>query len=57
MKDIVRISLRIILLIIILILVTRIFKRADEDLILSPVASVFSKGNAPDNTRMRLSIS
>ena len=51
MKDIVRISLRIILLIIILILVTRIFKRADEDLILSPVASVFSKGNAPDNTR------
>ena len=51
MRDIVKISLRIILLIIILILVTRIFKRADEDLILSPGTSVFSKGNAPDNTR------
>jgi hypothetical protein len=54
MKDIVRILLRVILLFIILLLVTRIFKRADEKMILSPVKSIYSKGNAPDSTRMEI---
>jgi hypothetical protein len=54
MKDIVKILLRVILLFIILLLVTRIFKRADEKLILSPVKSFYSKGNAPDSTRMEI---
>ena len=54
MKDIVRILLRIILLFIILLLITRIFKRADEKMILSPVKSFYSKGNAPDSTRMEI---
>ena len=54
MKDIVRILLRIILLFIILLLVTRIFKRADEKMILSPVKSFYFKGNAPDSTRMEI---
>ena len=54
MKDIVRTLLRIILLLIILLLITRIFKRADEKMILSPVKSFYSKGNAPDSTRMEI---
>jgi SnoaL-like domain len=54
MKDIVRILLRVILLFIILLLVTRIFKRADEKMILSPAKSFYSKGNAPDSTRMEI---
>jgi hypothetical protein len=54
MKDIVRILLRIIFLFIILILITRIFKRADEKMILSPAKSFFSKGNAPDSTRVEI---
>jgi len=54
MKDIFRILLRIILLFIILLLVTRIFKKADEKIILSPVKSFYSKGNAPDSTRMEI---
>jgi hypothetical protein len=56
MKDIVRILIRIILLFIILFLVTRLFKRADEKIILSPVKSFYSKGNAPDSTRMEIII-
>ena len=54
MKDIVRISLRIILLLIILFLVTRLFKRADEKIILLPEKSYYSKGNAPDSLRMEI---
>jgi hypothetical protein len=54
MKDILKILLRIILLFIVLLLVTRIFKRADEKMILSPVKSYYSKGNAPDSTRMEI---
>lgn len=54
MKEIVRILLRIILLFIILLLVTRIFKRADEKTILSPIKSYYSKGNAPDSTRREI---
>jgi hypothetical protein len=54
MKDSVRILLRIIFLFIILLLITRIFKRADEKMILSPVKSFYSKGNAPDSTRMEI---
>ncbi len=51
MKEIVKILLRIILLLVILFLVTRIFRRADEQKILSPATSVYSAGNAPDSTR------
>ena len=51
MKDIVKILLRIVLLLVILFLVTRIFKRADEQKILSTATSVYSAGNAPDSTR------
>jgi hypothetical protein len=54
MKDIVRILFRIILLFIILFLVTRLFKRADEKEILFPVKSFYSKGDAPDSTRMEI---
>jgi hypothetical protein len=54
MKDIVKILLRIILLLLTLFLVTRIFKRADEERILSPATAVFSKGNAPDSTRKEI---
>jgi hypothetical protein len=54
MKDIGRILVRIMILLIILFLVTRIFKRADEKLILFPEKSVYSKGNAPDSIRMEI---
>jgi hypothetical protein len=54
MKDFVRILLRIIFLFIILLLITRIFKKADEKMILSPVKSFYSKGNAPYSTRMEI---
>ncbi len=54
MKDIVKILLRIILLLLILFLVTRIFKRADGQKILSPATAAFSKGNAPDSTRRQI---
>ncbi len=54
MKDIVKILLRIILLLLILFLVTRIFRRADEQKILSPATAAFSKGNAPDSTRKEI---
>jgi len=54
MKVMLRIFLRIILLFIVLFLVTRLFKRADEKKILFPEKSFFSKGNAPDNTRMEI---
>jgi hypothetical protein len=54
MKDIVKILLRIVLLLVILFLVTRIFKRADEQSILSPAKSAYSKGNAPDSTRKEI---
>jgi hypothetical protein len=50
MKDIVKILLRIVLLLVILFLVTRIFKRADEQKILSPATAAYSGGNAPDST-------
>jgi hypothetical protein len=54
MKDIVKILMRIVLLLVILFLVTRIFKRADEQSILSPAKSAYSKGNAPDSTRKEI---
>jgi len=54
MKVMLRILLRIILLLLVLFLVTRLFKRADEKTILFPVKSSFSKGNAPDSTRMEI---
>lgn len=54
MKEIVKILLRIILLLLILFLVTRIFRRADEQKILSPATAAFSKGNAPDSTRRQI---
>lgn len=54
MKDIVRISLRIILIFAVLFLVTRIFKKADEQKFLSPGIAVYSKGNAPDSTRKEI---
>lgn len=54
MKDILKILLRIVLLLVILFLVTRIFKRADEQKILSPATAAYSKGNAPDSTRKEI---
>jgi hypothetical protein len=54
MKNIVNILLRILLLLVILFLVTRIFRRADEQTILSPATSVYSAGNAPDSTRREI---
>jgi hypothetical protein len=54
MKDIVKILLRIILLFIILFLITRIFKRADEKIILSSGTSFVTKGNAPDSIRKEI---
>jgi hypothetical protein len=54
MKDIVKILLRIVLLLVILFLVTRIFKRADEQKILSPAIAVYSGGNAPDSTKKEI---
>lgn len=54
MKDIVGIIFRIVILFIILFFVTRLFKRADEKIILSPAESFYSPGNAPDSTRMEI---
>jgi hypothetical protein len=54
MKEIVKILLRIILLLVILFLVTRIFRRADEQKILSPATAFYSAGNAPDSTRKEI---
>lgn len=51
MKDILKVLLRIVLLFLILFLVTRMFKRADEARILSPLNAAYSTGNAPDSTR------
>lgn len=54
MKDILRILLRIVLLVSILFLVSRMFKRADEESILLPATAAYSTGNAPDSTRMEI---
>ena len=54
MKDILQILLRIILLLIVLFLVTRVFKRADEKIVLSPAKASYSKGNSPDSVRMEI---
>lgn len=54
MKDIFQILLRIILLFIILFLVTRVFKKADEKIILSPSEAPYSLGNSPDSVRMEI---
>ena len=54
MKDIIQILLRIILLFILLFLVTRVFKKADEEVILTPAKAFYSKGNSPDSTRMEI---
>lgn len=54
MKEILKVLLRIILLLLILFLVTRIFKRADEEGILTPAAAVYTTGTAPDSTRQEI---
>jgi hypothetical protein len=54
MKEIVKILLRILLLLVILFLVTRIFRKADEQKILSPATAAYSGGNAPDSTRKEI---
>jgi hypothetical protein len=54
MKEIVKILLRIILLLVVLFLVTRMLKRADEQSILSPAISAYTKGNAPDSIRKEI---
>jgi len=54
MKDIIQILLRILLLFIILFLVTRIFKKADEIIVLSPANAFYSKGNSPDSIRTEI---
>ena len=54
MKDILKILVRIALLLVILFLVTRMFKRADEEGILSPATAFYSRGNAPDSTRKEI---
>lgn len=51
MKYIGKILFRIILLLIILFLVTRVFKKADDKIILSPPETPYSRGNAPDSVR------
>lgn len=51
MKEILMIVFRLVMLFIILFLVTRLFKRADESLILSPVKSYYAHGSAPDSVR------
>jgi len=54
MKEIIKILLRMLLLLIILFLATRILKRADENMVLSPAKTFYSKGNAPDSTRKEI---
>ena len=54
MKDVISILVRIVILLVVLFLVTRMFKRADEESILSPAKAVYSRGNAPDSTRMEI---
>ena len=54
MKDILTIVLRIVLLLLILFLVTRMFKRADGERILSPATAAYSTGDAPDSVRQSI---
>ena len=54
MKDILTISLRIVFLLLILFIVTRMFKRADGERILSPSAAAYSRGDAPDSVRQAI---
>ncbi len=54
MKDVIQILLRILLLFILLFLVTRVLKKADEKVILSPAKAFYSKGNSPDSIRMEI---
>ena len=54
MKNIIRILLRIVLLLLILFLITRMFKRADGERILSPATAVYSRGDAPDSVRKEI---
>jgi hypothetical protein len=54
MKDTIQILLRILLLFILLFVVTRVFKKADEKVILSPAKASYSKGNSPDSIRMEI---
>lgn len=51
---IVKILVRIVLIVVILFLVTRTFKRADQQSYRATSAAVFSKGNAPDSIRKRI---
>ena len=41
-------------MLIVLFLVTRVFKRADEKIVLSPAKASYSKGNSPDSVRMEI---
>ena len=54
MKTIVQILLRILFLFILLFLVTRVFKKADKIIVLSPAKAFYSKGNSPDSIRMEI---
>ncbi|MFH0842756.1 MAG: nuclear transport factor 2 family protein [Bacteroidota bacterium] len=54
MKEILRILLRIAVLVLILILVTRVFRKADENIILYPAEAPYSLGNASDSTRQEI---
>jgi len=54
MKDILTIVLRIVFLLLILFLVTRMFKRADGERILSPATAAYSSGDAPDSVRQAI---
>lgn len=54
MKEIVRILLRILLLLIVLFLITRIFKKADNEMILTPEKALYSRGNSPDSVRAEI---
>jgi ABC-type sugar transport system permease subunit len=51
MKDIVKISLKIVLLFLVLFLITRTFKKADEIIVSSNAKAFYSKGNSPDSVR------
>jgi hypothetical protein len=49
-----KIITRLIILILLLFLVTRIFKKADENIVLSQYQAFYSKGNAPDSIRFEI---
>lgn len=54
MKEILKLLLRILLLLLILFLVTRTYKRADEEGIMAPATAPYSMGTAPDSIRKEI---